>query len=59
MSSPSLPASQAFTTSFTEELLIRPFTTLNCSRVLWFTLTLKRSGRIGRLSSRHFLYSSP
>ncbi len=59
MSSPSRPASQAFTTSVTEGSRKSPLTTENCSRVLGLTFTLNRSGRIGRLSSRHFLYSSP
>jgi hypothetical protein len=59
MSSPSLPASQALTTSVTEESCISFFTTENWSRVLWLTLTLNRSGRIGSVSSRHFLYCSP
>jgi hypothetical protein len=59
MSSPSLPASQALTTSVTEGSRKCFFTTVNWSWVLAVTLTLKRSGRIGSVSSRHFLYCSP
>src|SRR5918998_4940342 len=59
MSSPSLPASQALTTSVTEGSCMSPFTTLNCSRVFGVTLTLNFSGRIGSVSRRHLLYTSP
>src|SRR5215216_3330573 len=59
MSSPSLPASQALTTSVTEGSRKSFFTTANWSRVLAVTLTLNRSGRIGSVSRRHFLYCSP
>ena len=59
MSSPSLPASQALTTSVTAGSRNSFFTTENWSRVFRFTLTLNRSGRMGKLSRRHFLYCSP
>src|ERR687894_1010449 len=59
MSSPSRPASQALTTSVTEGSCMSPFTTLNCSRVFGVTLTLNFSGRMGSVSRRHFLYTSP